>query len=67
MVREAGITPWSTVEEGGDAVLRLITEETGTGRFFDGTSPSTAHPDAYDPKVRERLHDVTHAALAPFR
>ncbi|MCO5996410.1 SDR family NAD(P)-dependent oxidoreductase [Actinoallomurus rhizosphaericola] len=64
MVREAGITPWSTVEEGGDAVLRLVTDETGTGLFFDGMTRSTAHRDAYDPSVRRRLREVTDHALA---
>jgi NAD(P)-dependent dehydrogenase (short-subunit alcohol dehydrogenase family) len=66
MVRAAGITPWSTVEEGGDAVLRLVTEETGTGLFFDGRSRSRAHRDAYDPQVRRRLREMTDRALAAF-
>jgi NAD(P)-dependent dehydrogenase (short-subunit alcohol dehydrogenase family) len=66
MVREAGISPWSTVEEGGDAVLRLVTEETGTGLFFNGMSRGAAHRDAYDPEVRCRLRDVTDRALAGF-
>jgi NAD(P)-dependent dehydrogenase (short-subunit alcohol dehydrogenase family) len=66
MVREAGIKPWSTAEEGGDAVLRLATEDTGTGRFFNGTSEADAHKDAYDTEVRRRLREVTDEALAPF-
>jgi hypothetical protein len=66
MVREAGSRPSSTVAEGGDAVLRLVTEETGTGLFFDGTSRAGAHPDAYDPKVREHLREATASALAAF-
>lgn len=66
MVREAGITPWSTVEEGGDAVLRLVTDESGTGLFFDGMARSKAHRDAYDPQVRCRLREVTDRALAAF-
>jgi NAD(P)-dependent dehydrogenase (short-subunit alcohol dehydrogenase family) len=66
MVRDAGVTPWSTVEEGGDAVLRLVTENAGTGGFFDGMRRSRAHGDAYDPKVRGRLREVTDHALAGF-
>jgi NAD(P)-dependent dehydrogenase (short-subunit alcohol dehydrogenase family) len=70
MVREAGIRPRSTVEEGGDAVLRLVTEpvtrDIGTGRFFDGMSPVKAHRDAYDPQVRRRLREATDRALADF-
>lgn len=66
MVREAGIRPVSTVEEGGDAVLRLVTEETGTGLFYDGMSRAKAHRDAYDPQVRRRLREATDRALADF-
>ncbi|GGM07476.1 SDR family NAD(P)-dependent oxidoreductase [Dactylosporangium sucinum] len=62
MVREAGQPPHSTVEQGGAATLRLIMEEHGTGGFFNGTEPAQAHPDAYDPRVRDRLR----AALAGF-
>jgi len=63
MVHEAGVTPISNVEDGGRAVLRLILEPTGTGEFYDGTSPSRAHPDAYDPAVRATLRAVTDDAL----
>ncbi|MET7392311.1 SDR family NAD(P)-dependent oxidoreductase [Dactylosporangium sp. NPDC005572] len=58
MVRAAGRPPVSTVDEGGAATLRLILEEHGTGGFFDGTEPARAHPDAYDPVVRDRLRAV---------
>ncbi len=44
----------------------LVTEETGTGGFFDGTEAASAHRDAYDPGVRRRLRAVTDEALAPF-
>ncbi|GGK87796.1 3-oxoacyl-ACP reductase [Sphaerisporangium melleum] len=61
MTREAGINPWSTVQEGVDAVLRVI--EAGqngtTGHFFDGSRPTRAHQDAYAPKVRQRLRALT--------
>lgn len=65
MVRESGITPWSTVEDGGKAVLSLI--DAGpevTGRFYDGKRESRAHGDAYDEGVRRRLREVTDAALS---
>jgi NAD(P)-dependent dehydrogenase (short-subunit alcohol dehydrogenase family) len=65
MVRAAGVKPWSTVAEGGDAVLRLVDEPIAvTGRFFDGTAESQAHPDAYDPNMRRRLHEATAPLLA---
>ncbi|MEV4138507.1 hypothetical protein AB0J72_40840 [Dactylosporangium sp. NPDC049742] len=55
MVRDYGAAPRSTVREGGEATLRLILHERGTGGFFDGDRPARAHPDAYDPEVRRRL------------
>src|SRR5262249_18393702 len=42
MVRQAGVSPWSTVEEGAEAVLNLVTSpslDAITGRFFDGLKP----------------------------
>jgi NAD(P)-dependent dehydrogenase (short-subunit alcohol dehydrogenase family) len=68
MVRDAGVTPWSTVEDGGDAVLRLIDEGPAvTGRFFDGRSESRAHADAYDDTVRRRLRETTAELLPGIR
>jgi NAD(P)-dependent dehydrogenase (short-subunit alcohol dehydrogenase family) len=64
MVREAGVSPVSSVEQGVAATLRLITEDVGTGRFFDGTEETQAHPQAYDPAVRRRLREVTDQILS---
>ncbi|KUO05758.1 SDR family NAD(P)-dependent oxidoreductase [Streptomyces caeruleatus] len=64
MVREGGVTPWSTVAEGAAGVLALATQDRGTGIYFDGTSPSRAHERAYDPEVRKRLTAVTDQLLA---
>ena len=50
--------PQSSVEEGVEAVLRLVTDPSldgVSGRFFDGTRESAAHPQAYDPDARRRL------------
>ena len=56
MVRELDVEPSSTVEEGADAVMRLVLDEgTGTGRYFDGTDEARAHPQAYDEEARRRL------------
>jgi NAD(P)-dependent dehydrogenase (short-subunit alcohol dehydrogenase family) len=63
MVREAGVSPVSSVSSGGDATLRLITSDVGTGNFFNGTRKSNAHPQAYDPEVRRRLREVTEKLL----
>lgn len=58
MVREAGATPISTVEEGAEAILNLaVGEEVDghSGQFYNGLSPSRANPQAYDEGARERL------------
>jgi NAD(P)-dependent dehydrogenase (short-subunit alcohol dehydrogenase family) len=66
MVREYGAVPVSTVDEGGEAVLALVTgpeHATTSGEFFDGLRRTRAHPDAYDQAVRRRLRAVTEASL----
>ena len=63
MVRESAGPTRSTVEEGGQAVLRLVLDPVGTGDFYEGTRVSRAHPDAYDPGVRAALRAATTAAL----
>jgi NAD(P)-dependent dehydrogenase (short-subunit alcohol dehydrogenase family) len=58
MVSETELQPRSTVEEGADAILHLATSpelEGISGRFFEGTRESRAHPDAYDARARQRL------------
>ena len=56
MVRQGGITPMSTVEQGGDAILRLVTDdEVGSGLFFNGLTQARANPQAYDRDARQRL------------
>jgi len=66
MVREYGAAPLSTVDEGGEALLALVSgpqHAATSGVFFDGLRPARAHPDAYDEAVRRRLRAVTEAAL----
>ncbi|MFI5909142.1 SDR family NAD(P)-dependent oxidoreductase [Dactylosporangium sp. NPDC051541] len=55
MVRQAGQRPFSTVDEGGEATLRLILDEPRTGLFFDGMRVADPHPDAKNPAVQSRL------------
>jgi NAD(P)-dependent dehydrogenase (short-subunit alcohol dehydrogenase family) len=65
MVRQGGISPWSTVEEGGRAVLRLVDgPDPGTGQYFDGTTPARAHRQAYDVQARRRLRELSRELLA---
>jgi NAD(P)-dependent dehydrogenase (short-subunit alcohol dehydrogenase family) len=63
MVHEAGVEPVSTVEQGGDATLRLITEDVGTGHFFNGTRETRAEHQAYDPAARRQLREATDQIL----
>jgi NAD(P)-dependent dehydrogenase (short-subunit alcohol dehydrogenase family) len=63
MVTGAGVTPISTVDEGGAATLRLIVDDVGSGGFFDGQRPARANRDAYDPAVRAKLRQVTDTVL----
>lgn len=60
MVREAGVPPRATVEEGRDAVLQLVLEpDMGTGRYFEGQEPTRAHDQAYDESARARLRALS--------
>jgi NAD(P)-dependent dehydrogenase (short-subunit alcohol dehydrogenase family) len=60
LVRDMGMEPRSSVDEGADAVLHLIDDEVGTGQFYRGTSRARApHPQAYDASVRARLMEVS--------
>lgn len=54
--------PMSTIDEGAEATLRLVTspEMDGvTGRYFDGTSETRAAAQAYDPEARARLRALS--------
>ena len=58
MVRQAGATPWSTVEEGGEAILQLARSPAVEGRsglYFNGLAESRADIQAYDAKARAKL------------
>jgi NAD(P)-dependent dehydrogenase (short-subunit alcohol dehydrogenase family) len=58
MVRAGGITPMSTVEQGGDAILHLAVGDDvagKTGLFFNGMNEAKANPQAYDAAARQRL------------
>jgi len=62
MVREAGIDPWSSVDEGADAIMRLAASpsvEGKTGLYFSGLRASTAHAQAYDAQARQQLRTLS--------
>ena len=58
MVRLSGVQPISTVEEGGAAILQLVTSPSLEGRsglYFSGMRESRADPQAYDRGGRAKL------------
>ena len=62
MVRKAGVTPWSSVETGADAILNLATSpalEGRSGLYFDGLRESRADAQAYDARARQQLRSLS--------
>lgn len=62
MVRSAGRTPISSVDEGADAILHLATSKAVAGRsgsYFNGLRESRALTQAYDAQARRRLKDLS--------
>jgi NAD(P)-dependent dehydrogenase (short-subunit alcohol dehydrogenase family) len=62
MVREAGVSPWSTVEEGGEAILNLAISpelEGRSGLYFNGLREARADAQAYDARARARLRALS--------
>ena len=62
MVRAGGITPISTVEQGGEAILHLVTGDdvaNKSGLFFNGMDEARANPQAYDAGARKRLRTLS--------
>jgi NAD(P)-dependent dehydrogenase (short-subunit alcohol dehydrogenase family) len=62
MVRAAGTTPMSTVEQGGAAILHLVegNDVAGkTGLFFNGMNEMKANAQAYDATARKRLRELS--------
>lgn len=65
MVREGIGRVMSTVEEGAEATVRLVTEDVGSGRFYDGLRESRADMAAYDAHARTELRELTARLLWP--
>jgi NAD(P)-dependent dehydrogenase (short-subunit alcohol dehydrogenase family) len=62
MVREGGITPISTVEQGGEAILHLAVGDDMAGKsglFFNGMQEAQANAQAYDVAARQRLRKLS--------
>jgi NAD(P)-dependent dehydrogenase (short-subunit alcohol dehydrogenase family) len=62
MVREGGITPISTVEQGGEAILHLAVGDNvanKSGLFFNGMNETQANAQAYDEAARKKLRKLS--------
>jgi NAD(P)-dependent dehydrogenase (short-subunit alcohol dehydrogenase family) len=62
MVRRAGVTPVSTVEQGAEAILNLAVAPALAGRsglYFNGLREARADRQAYDPAARQRLRELS--------
>jgi NAD(P)-dependent dehydrogenase (short-subunit alcohol dehydrogenase family) len=61
MVRESGLPPQSTIDEGASAVMHLIAgADVESGRYYEGTEAARAHRQAYDAAARERLRTLSY-------
>jgi len=62
MVRQSGVSPMSSVEEGAKAILNLAVSpatERETGVFYNGLHATRANAQAYDAAARERLRTLS--------
>ncbi|MEZ2126253.1 MULTISPECIES: SDR family NAD(P)-dependent oxidoreductase [unclassified Sinorhizobium] len=62
MVRQSGVQPMSTVDQGADAILNLAVSPAMKGRsglYFDGLRESQANPQAYDATARAQLRRLS--------
>ncbi|WP_298567965.1 SDR family NAD(P)-dependent oxidoreductase [Streptomyces luteogriseus] len=67
LVRETGLAPASTLEQGAEAVLRLACApegDTATGLYFNGLTQAAPHDDVMDPDKRHALREATERLLA---
>jgi NAD(P)-dependent dehydrogenase (short-subunit alcohol dehydrogenase family) len=68
MVRDSGVTPVTPLEEGVAATSQLVVDpelDGVSGRYFNGTRESAAHPQAYDPDARRRLRELSERLVSP--
>ena len=60
MVTRGGGTPRTTVAEGADAVMQLVTSpDIGSGGYFSGLRRSRANAQAYDEEARAKLRRLS--------
>jgi NAD(P)-dependent dehydrogenase (short-subunit alcohol dehydrogenase family) len=62
MVRDSGVTPLSTVDEGAASILNLVEApalDGRTGLFFNRLRETRANAQAYDASARDRLRQLS--------
>ena len=62
MVRRAGVSPMSKVEDGAEAILQLAVSpklEGRSGLYFNVLNEARANPQAYDAEARRRLRALS--------
>ena len=59
MVRESLGRTSSSVDEGAHAVIHVLDDRGGSGRYFEGTREAAANPQAYDAEARRRLWELS--------
>ncbi len=60
MVTESGMRPRSTVDEGADAVMQLVTmQELPTGAYYNGQQRATPNAQARNDEARARLRALS--------
>jgi NAD(P)-dependent dehydrogenase (short-subunit alcohol dehydrogenase family) len=62
MVMSRGMAPRSSVTDGAEAVVHLVTTEgLDSGQYFNGQAPTRASAPAYDEAARARLRSLSEA------
>jgi|SRR5215468_6970175 len=62
MVRQSGVPPMSTVDDGADAILNLAVSpdlDGVSGAYFNRLQPARADPQAYDERAQQRLRELS--------
>jgi NAD(P)-dependent dehydrogenase (short-subunit alcohol dehydrogenase family) len=62
MVRQSGVTPLSTVDDGADAIMNLAIApalDGVSGRYFNRLQPARADAQAYDERAQRRLRELS--------
>jgi NAD(P)-dependent dehydrogenase (short-subunit alcohol dehydrogenase family) len=60
MVRASGLPSQSTVDEGANAVMNLVTSpDVTSGQFYNGLTVGRANRQAYDAEARARLRELS--------